>query len=170
MLKLQTSSILPSEDSLSEIGDSTSFNLFIPSDLQYIDEARTCVLFEEDKEQVFKAWWCQTPWAKNVAHKTREGKSVMIWTTKGRTAPCWKQFNQIAVTSSGHPKLQCVICGTLLEHPSPKNSGINSMTRHLSRSNCKRKVIRTGAGEDVRICFSKQEVRTRDRYNNRYIN
>ena len=44
------------------------------------------------------------------------------------------------------------------------------MTRHLSRLNYKRKVIRTDADENIRIYFSKQEIRTRDRYNNRYIN
>jgi hypothetical protein len=170
VLESQNSSIPFSEDGISEIDPPESSSLFIPADLQYTDETRTCVIFEEDKEQAFNAWWYRTSWATNIKHKTPQGRSIMCWTTKGRTASCWKGFNQVAVASTGHPKLQCVACNSLLEHPSPKNSGINSMTRHLARSTCKAKARQIESGENVRLCFSKQEVRIYYRYNDRDTN
>lgn len=156
----QMSLIPSSDDGLSEIGIPISSDLSIPGDLEYADNAKTCILYEEDSRQAFYAWWCRTPWATNMANKNSQGKSTMSWTTKGKNAQCWKNFNQIAVAKTGCPKLQCIICGSLLEHPSPKNTGSNSMTRHLSRRNCKERVedAKTETGQSIRLSFSKQEV------------
>ena len=156
----QISSIPSSDDALSEIDTHNPSDLSIPIDLEYADDAKTCILYDEDNRQAFHAWWGRTSWATNVENKTSQGRSTMSWVTKGRNAQCWKNFNQIAVAKTGCPKLQCIICGSLLEHPSPKNAGSNSMTRHLSRSTCKERVgdAKTATSQNIRLSFSKQEV------------
>ena len=77
VLESQSSLILSSEIGISEIDTSASSNSFIPADLQYTDETRTCVLFEEDKEQAFNAWWYRTSWATNLKYKISQGRSIM---------------------------------------------------------------------------------------------
>jgi hypothetical protein len=55
-LESQNSLIPFSKNGISEIDPPEFSSLFIPADLQYTDEIRTYVIFEEDKEQVFNAW------------------------------------------------------------------------------------------------------------------
>ncbi|CAG8359272.1 unnamed protein product, partial [Penicillium salamii] len=88
-------------------------------------------------------WWLETDYGSN---------NKIPWESQhGSASETWKQFEQVAHTGTGSPKVTCKRCDKILEHPyatkkddsgrvGPSRHGTTTFTRHLQTSNYRKTV------------------------------
>ena len=84
-------------------------------------------------------WWLETDYG---------SKNKIAWESQhGSASETWKQFEQVAHTATGNPKVLCKRCDAILEHPytTKKDAngrvgrhGTTTITRHLQTSACQK--------------------------------
>jgi hypothetical protein len=87
-------------------------------------------------------WWLETDYGTN--------NSKIAWESQhGSASETWKQFEQVAHTGTGSPKVMCKRCDVILEHPYATKKddsgrvgrhGTTTITRHLQTSSCRKAV------------------------------
>lgn len=113
--------------------------LTIPSSLERVgpDRRKAYVLYNEMTHSEWVDWWLQTDYG---------SKSKIHWDSN-HLSDIWKQYDQVASSIDGAPKVMCKRCSQILEHPySTKKDikgkegrhGLSTMTRHLKTAACQR--------------------------------
>jgi hypothetical protein len=84
-------------------------------------------------------WWLETDYGSN---------NKITWESQhGSASETWKQFEQVAHTGTGSPKVMCKRCDAILEHPyaTKKDAngrvgrhGTTTITRHLQTLTCQK--------------------------------
>ncbi|KAJ5267369.1 hypothetical protein N7478_010177 [Penicillium angulare] len=96
---------------------------------------KSWILYEPSLEREFLEWWEKT----NYGQKLQEdGQSLIKWSTESRHADVWKHFDQVAHIDTGHPRVLCQACLTLLDHPQHRKNGTSAMSRHQKSNTCRR--------------------------------
>lgn len=100
---------------------------FLPGD-QYI-------MWTPETHSQFYTWWLTTPAFEKVEAKDSGKHKDPQWNKAKHEL--WTNFDQIASTMEGDPKLRCKNCGVPVEHPTHSaNSGTTNIKNHLSSSRC----------------------------------
>ena len=132
---LQSESIAP-EHSASQITPETSSLPPIPSTLKRSeDRAMTWVIYEEMNKQDFLDWWFSTQIGQDEGVQKKFKSS---WDGKSHHADIWSQFEQVAHSTTGKPKVRCKRCLKVLDHPNYTGNGTNSLRRHTLRGLCQK--------------------------------
>jgi hypothetical protein len=76
-------------------------------------------LTDEILQMVFDKWWTSM----NV-----ETKTTIVW-SGSRHAAAWRFYKHCAKTENGCPGIICIVCNTVLVHPS--ENGTSTMAKHL---------------------------------------
>ena len=124
---LRPSNLLPIPHSLTRVGP---------------DRRKAYVLYDNMAYEEWVEWWLQTDYGQ---------KSKISWDSN-RNSNIWSNFDQVAYTKDGAPKVMCKRCSKILEHPhSPLPSGkgyhgTSTMLKHLKTAGC-RKAQQGGKGE-----------------------
>jgi hypothetical protein len=100
-----------------------------------------CAAFPSDTENkytfdqevaAFLDWWQDTDSARKMQQKGKK----MIWGGGLKRSSAWKYFIEVATFPQGDPKVRCIHCYTLLEHPIPQRGGTKTMTTHTETAKC----------------------------------
>ncbi|KAJ5522962.1 hypothetical protein N7513_012065 [Penicillium frequentans] len=150
-LSLITHSNYPATPSTSRQVDSFSFvQPFVPSSIapdplerfQRVGPGRRgqFFLYNVMNHTDWVDWWLETDYGSN--------NSKIAWESQhGSASETWKQFEQVAHTGNGSPKVMCKRCDTILEHPyaTKKDAngkigrhGTTTITRHLQTLACQK--------------------------------
>jgi hypothetical protein len=124
---LRPSNLLPIPSSLTRVGP---------------NRRKAYVLYDDMAYKEWVDWWLQTDYGQ---------KSKLSWDSN-RNSNIWSNFDQVACTKDGAPKVMCKRCLKILEHPhslSPSGKGYHgtsTMLKHLKTAGC-RKAQQGGKGE-----------------------
>lgn len=111
--------------------------LAIPSALERVgpDRRKAYVLYTEMSHTEWVDWWLQTEYG---------SRSKIAWDSN-HLSDVWKNYDQVAHSIDGAPKVMCKRCSQVLEHPYSKRKdgkegrhGTTTMTRHLKTAACLR--------------------------------
>jgi hypothetical protein len=80
----------------------------------------------------FIEWWQTT-----VHGSDTETQQRLRWDAK-HISDIWENFDQVAHHVTGVPMVMCRICGVTLPHPNTKQSGTNTMKRHITSGRCQK--------------------------------
>ena len=90
--------------------------------------------------QDFQSWWSNTPTGRSIKDKTQKRIADPLWSKKAtaRTqSKFWDDFDQLASTVDGIPKIMCKNCSKILEHPTAfASSNTSTMKKHLTTTGC----------------------------------
>lgn len=106
----------------------------IPSSLTRVgpNRRKDYVLYDNMTHNEWVEWWLQTEYGR---------KSKILWDSS-RNASIWSNFDQVAHTKDGAPKVMCKRCLRILEHPhssTPSQKGYHgtsTMLKHLKTAGC----------------------------------
>ena len=84
------------------------------------------------KCDIFQAWWDLTPYGVQlpISKRPRWGKQSTHQNS------VWPYFTEGADIMQGEPKAICKLCGKVIVHPTPKNSGTRAFWNHLNSDRC----------------------------------
>ena len=110
--------------------------LLVPEGLTRVgpDRRKAFVLYNEMVDKEFMDWWIRTQHGGPSNTKIR-------WDSKHQSKS-WDEFDQVAHSSDGAPKVMCKRCGAILEHPQSLSSGTtarqgtSTMGKHLKGTGC----------------------------------
>lgn len=113
----------------------------VPSSLQCVspDRKKTYVVYSNMTKNEFVAWWLKTNFGR---------KKKMRWDTKHQ-ADVWNQFDQVANSTNGEPKVFCKKCAKVLDHPQTNKHGTSSMNKHIQGVQCRNSISRAGRKTDI---------------------
>jgi hypothetical protein len=121
----------------------------------------TAIVYTNDAAKDFVTWWEKTHF-----HECYPNRRI-LWSHDKKRAPCWQFYRTIARSKDGKPYVQCTRCRTALLHPTIKNSGTTTLTRHVDSSDCKKISGYRGFGA-LKKFLQKSKVRYNAYYNDYY--
>jgi hypothetical protein len=79
----------------------------------------------------FLKWWRTTP------NGSKDIKKALNWAKRG-SSTIWSHIEQLAEVRTGLPKVRCLACNLLLNHPNWSNSGsslngTSTVRRHIEK-------------------------------------
>lgn len=80
-----------------------------------------------DKQEEFVQWWLRTGFGQ---------RRRIHWNTRHSSA-VWQHFSEVADRKTGAPKVKCLKCKALLDHPGLGN-GTSTMSKHVRGGGCQR--------------------------------
>lgn len=78
----------------------------------------------------WKEWWKSTLFGRNP--DTQDPR----WASINRTGTIWKSFGEAANVATGQPHVYCYNCGSLMQHPTAKNTGVKHLWNHTKSQSC----------------------------------
>lgn len=88
----------------------------------------------------FLQWWSQTSVAESIQNKTQTKIVNPLWFKKakgGKQSDIWDHFIQLASIVEGLPKISCIICHKIMDHPTAfDSSSTSAMKKHLGSGFC----------------------------------
>jgi hypothetical protein len=133
------------QQSLTSVPETDFIQQSAPSNLTRIRPDRTSeyILYEPMDRKEFVTWWLKTSYGRRPEGKT------FNWDRTGHTSQVWKNFDQIASSADGLPKVRFRRCGKILDHPGHSKMGTNSMGRHWKGEKCRR-AVKNATQPDIR--------------------
>ena len=107
-----------------------------------------------EKIAIFESWWDQTPFCQQ---RKMSKKRVMKWGPEQRTSNAWNTFKEGALFPRGEPKVCCIYCHDLLQHPGVNSIGTKSMNYHID-SSCTQKRGKAVSKRTIREAFQQGKV------------
>jgi hypothetical protein len=82
-------------------------------------------------------WWVTTHWEMRVALDESEYPKQKLG-SEGRLIGPWSLVKEGAYQRHGEPVVLCLLCDSVLAHPSNKSSASGNLSRRLRTSKCQR--------------------------------
>jgi len=79
----------------------------------------------------------------------------MRWGGHSHISDEWQEYLEAAHHHTGCPRLVCIRCGEDIAHPTPTNSGTNSLRNHRSTKNCESLSTNTYSNMNIQSAFEK---------------
>ena len=128
-----TQSTLPTLSDLSTLGA-------LPSGIPQFStpEAGNYAIWSQSNHPAFLKWW------KTTLNGLKVVKPSLSWVKKG-PSKIWSHIEQVAEVQTGLPRVRCIACHMLLNHPNWSNSGgsingTSTIRRHIEKC-CGSRVI-----------------------------
>jgi hypothetical protein len=136
---LQSDPIAPSE-SISTIYPTQSTLGTLPNGILQFStpESGNHAIWSQLNHNAFLKWW------KTTLNGSKKVTPPLNWAKSGNSK-IWSHIEQIAEVQTGLPKVRCIACHMLLNHPNWSNSGgsvngTSTLRRHIDKT-CKSRVI-----------------------------
>ena len=106
------------------------------------------VQYDNDRKDIFLEWWSRTYWFTLNSRRPEREQTKLNWGEKNKLASYWQYFYEVAILSSGTPKVWCRRCEKELGHPNCKAEnkdgvisqsplGNSGLITHLKSRGCK---------------------------------
>ena len=100
-----------------------------PAQFLHLLLSQTHYLYLPDSATTFMEWWQTTSYTVAMTQGKPKHHNP-VWQLTSQTSEVWSNYQQVAHWMTGLPKVICISCQAVLDHPNQKDHGTSSMSKH----------------------------------------
>ena len=113
------------------------------------DPTRTYYIWDKTNREEFELWWKGTLWSLRNSTRPESERIRIKWDHSGSRTTYWQYLVTAAAKTDGLPKVLCIRCNTVLNHPDFRRIGENGvpvthrtgashLSEHFKANRCKK--------------------------------